>query len=135
MASIAAASAVTAASMLLLDLSWLGVVAAGFYDEMLGPLKRPTVFWPAAALFYVFYVAVTVVYAVLGTAELWTAARRGAQLGLVAYGTYELTNWAVLRDWPAMLVPFDIGWGILLTASAGTLGKLTHNWMQNGRTR
>ena len=54
------------------------------------------------------------------------AARRGAALGLVAYGTYELTNWAVLRDWPALLVPIDIGWGVVLTAMAAFVGKLVY---------
>jgi uncharacterized membrane protein len=46
--------------------------------------------------------------------------------GLVAYGTYELTNWAVLRDWPALLVPIDIGRGVALTAMAAFVGKLVY---------
>ena len=65
--------------------------------------------------------------AVLGVARPAAAARRGAALGLVAYGTYELTNWAVLRDWPALLVPIDIGWGVVLTAVAGLAGKLAYD--------
>jgi hypothetical protein len=42
--------------------------------------------------------------------------RRGAALGLVTYATYDLTNWAVLKGWPVLLVPVDVGWGIALTA-------------------
>ena len=41
----------------------------------------------------------------------------GAFFGLVVYGVYELTNWAVLADWPAGLVPIDIAWGMFLSAS------------------
>lgn len=35
-----------------LDLTWLGVVAKGFYNAQLGHLTRPDVQWPAALLFY-----------------------------------------------------------------------------------
>jgi uncharacterized membrane protein len=110
--------------MLVLDLAWLGLVARGLYVTALGPLMRPEAFWPAAALFYAFYVAVIVAWAVLGTQSPQAAARRGAALGFVAYTTYELTNWAVLRDWPAWIVPVDIAWGVVLTAVAALAGKL-----------
>ena len=86
-------------------------------------MKRPDAHWPAAALFYALYVAAIVIHAELGATGPGDAARRGAGLGLVAYGTYELTNWAILRDWPAVLVLPDIAWGIVLTALAAVAGK------------
>lgn len=116
-----AVAAVTVA-MMALDLAWLGVVARGLYDAQLRDLKRSEVFWPAALLFYALYVGAIVSWAVAGAASRAHAARRGAGLGLVAYGTYELTNWAVLRDWPAMLVPVDLAWGVALTAVAALAG-------------
>ena len=63
-------------------------------------------------------------WAVFGTATPAAAARRGAGLGFVAYATYELTNWAVLRDWPAWIIPIDIAWGLALTAVSALAGKL-----------
>ncbi len=125
--AIAMATAATAATLLVLNLTWLGIVARGFYDSSLAPLKREAVLVPAAGLFYAFYVGAIVTVAVLGVARPAAAARRGAALGLVAYGTYELTNWSVLRDWPALLVPIDIGWGVVLTAVAGLVGKLAYD--------
>lgn len=121
-----AAAAATATVMLLLDLAWLGFVARDFYDSMLGPLRRPDVFWPAAVLFYTLYVIAILVYAVAGSLDSMSSLRRGAALGLVAYATYELTNWAILRDWPPLLVVVDVGWGVILTAVSGFSGKLTH---------
>jgi len=35
-----------------------------------------------------------------------------AWLGVVANATCELTNRAVLRDWPAWIVPVDVAWGV-----------------------
>jgi uncharacterized membrane protein len=121
--ALAAAAATVTLTMLALDLTWLGVIAKDFYDTSLATLKSPEVYWPAAGLFYAFYVAAIVIYAVRGASTPAAAARRGAALGLVAYGTYELTNWAVLRDWPARLVPVDLAWGIVLTAVAGCAGR------------
>ncbi len=116
--------AATAVAMVVLDLLWLGLVASSLYASQLGDLKRPEAYLPAAGIFYVFYVAATWLYAVRGAATPKDAAMRGAGLGLVAYATYELTNWAVIRDWPALLVPIDIGWGIALTTITAVVGKL-----------
>jgi uncharacterized membrane protein len=131
--SVAAAALATAAAMLVLDLAWLGIVARGLYASALGPLMRPEAFWPAAALFYAFYVAVIVGWAVLGTESTQGAALRGAALGFVAYATYDLTNWAVLRDWPAWIVPIDIAWGVVLTAVAALAGKLAQQSVRGTR--
>ena len=57
------------------------------------------------------------IYAVRPSHSAKDAALRGAGLGFVAYTTYELTNWAVLRDWGALLVPIDISWGVALTTT------------------
>ncbi len=127
------ATLATAATTLVLDLAWLGFVARGLYDSALGPLRRPEVLWPAALLFYAFYVAVTVAWAVLRSEGPLHAARRGAGLGLVAYATYELTNWAVLRDWPAWIVPIDIAWGVALTAAAALAGKVAQRGVEGAR--
>ena len=113
----------TAGTMMILDLLWLGAIARDFYDAALGPLKRPAVLWPAAALFYVFYVAAIVRLVVVPSRGSREAAKRGAVLGLVCYGTYELTNWAVIAGWPALLVPVDLAWGVFLTSLSGAVGR------------
>ncbi len=46
----------------------------------------------------------------------------GAILGFVAYGTYELTSWAVMRDWSPAMVAADMAWGTVLTAGSAWAG-------------
>lgn len=48
----------------------------------------------------------------------------GAILGLVAYGTYEFTSWAVMRDWHPQMVAMDVIWGSVLTGGAAWGGVL-----------
>ncbi|HPA50339.1 MAG TPA: DUF2177 family protein [Thermoanaerobaculia bacterium] len=129
----AAALLATAATFLALDLLWLGVVARGLYERALGDLLRPDAYLPAAALFYAFYVAVTAGWAVLGARSKGDAARRGAGLGFVAYATFELTSWAVIRGWPALLVPIDLAWGVSLTALAALAGRAAHDALRGRR--
>ena len=111
-------------SFLVLDLLWLGSIGSGIYDSTLGPLRAKEVVWVAAGLFYAQYVAVVVGFAVLPAIDLTQAAKRGLFIGWVAYGTYELTNWAVITDWPAALVPIDITWGLFLTTACAVAGRL-----------
>ena len=126
---VAVALASVTATLLALDLLFLGVVARGFYAAALGPLMRPEVNRVAAGLFYAFYVVAIVLHAVRGAPSVASAARRGAGLGLVAYGTYELTNWAVIAGWPAVLVPVDLLWGVVLTAGAAAMGRFVSGFV------
>lgn len=122
------------ATMLALDLAWLGLVAASLYGSLLGPLKRVEVYWPAALLFYAVYVAVIVFYAVFGSSDVRSALRRGGGLGFICYATYELTNWAVIEGWPATLVPIDIAWGVALTAIAAIAGRFAYERASGSKT-
>ena len=132
-APLAAAALATAVTMLALDLTWLGIVAQKYYAEALGPLGREQPVLLAAALFYAMYLAAIVFHAVLPAQGVAEAARRGAGLGLVAYATYELTNWAVLRGWPARLVPVDIAWGVVLTATSAAAGYWANRRVAMGK--
>lgn len=129
-------SAVAASvTMLVMDLTFLGVIASGFYDAQLGALKAPAVYWPAALAFYALYLGALMVHAVLPATSLRNAAWRGAGMGLLAYGTYDLTNWAVIRDWPGMLVPIDMAWGVLLTGTAAAAGYAAWSRLGKGSAR
>lgn len=110
------AAVVAALVMTVLDLAWLGLIGRPLYEQEIGHLMATEVNWVAAAIFYVFYIGTIVLYAVVPSRSTRQAAGRGAGLGFVAYATYELTNWAVLTDWGALIVPIDILWGVALTS-------------------
>ena len=108
-----------------IDLIWLGVVARGFYASQLGALLRDNINFAVAGGFYVAYVAGIVYFAVapaLADGSWGRAAVNGAILGLIAYGTYDMTNLATLRNWPVAMSVVDIGWGCLLTCVSAVSG-------------
>ena len=104
-----------------LDAVWLGFIARDFYRREIGDLMAAEVHKLPAALFYFGYPAGLVALALQPLPEgPFMAARRGALLGLVAYGTYDLTNMATLRQWGATLALADIAWGTFASALAAT---------------
>lgn len=72
-----------------------------------------------AILFYVTYMAGVLYFAgwpALRDGVPAQALLNGAILGFVAYGTYEFTSWAVMRDWHPQMVALDLAWGTAVTA-------------------
>jgi uncharacterized membrane protein len=109
-----------------LDGVWLTTMLPT-YQRGLASLMAPAPALVPAVLFYLLYAAGIVGLVVLPgvTAGRWHGvAARGALFGLVAYGTYDLTNQATLRDWPVTLTVLDMAWGTVLTAVAATVAYM-----------
>lgn len=106
------------------DMVWLNFAAKAFYQKHLGYIfAEKFVLWPAV-IFYLLY-AFGVVYFVVNPAlearSLSLAIFRGALLGLLAYGAYDLTNHATLAKWPLVITISDLAWGVFVTAFASTV--------------
>lgn len=110
---------VAAVSFLVLDLLWLLVFARRMYQDNIGHLMGQTKFVPAA-IFYVIYligILFFIVNPALEKDSLFFAIAAGGFLGLLCYGTYDLTNMATLNNWPAMITIVDLIWGTFVTAA------------------
>ena len=117
-----ASVAATAAVFLALDAIWLGKVAHGFYRLSLGPLLAPRFRAGPAVAFYALYVAGLQYFAISGAVSPGAAAAEGALFGLFCYATYDLTNWATLKDYPGTLALVDTAWGTAVSAAAAAAG-------------
>jgi uncharacterized membrane protein len=107
-----------------IDTLWIGWMASDFYNEQIGHLLGDKVNVPAAALFYLMYIAGIIVFAVkpaILADSIRTASIYGALFGFFCYATYDFTNYATLRDWPLTMVVVDIFWGVLLTCTVATV--------------
>jgi uncharacterized membrane protein len=113
------------AAFLAIDSVWLSQMASRFYRPALGEMLAEKPNLAAAAVFYVVYVTGIIVLAVLPAMDrggLARAAMLGAFVGFLAYGTYDLTNHATVRDWPLRLTLVDMAWGTVLTSLAACAG-------------
>ena len=110
---------------LVLDAIWLGFIARDFFVQQMGPLLRDDPNFVVAAAFYLLFVAGIIYFAVIAGVRansLMVAVLNGAFLGLLAYGTYDITNLAVLKGYPPMLAAVDMTWGTFLTGFTGGAG-------------
>jgi uncharacterized membrane protein len=124
--------ALTVPVFFVVDLIWLGVVARGFYQKNLKNLLSPNVNWAAAIVFYLIFIAGILIFAVIPAlnkdswrhAVLW-----GALFGFFTYMTYELTNLALLKNWPLNIVIVDILWGVVLCTAVATASFCIAKWL------
>ena len=115
----------TAVVFLGLDALWLSKVALGMYRQELGSLLLEKPNLPIAGAFYLLYVVGIVVLAIvpaLNGGSWVNALLMGAVLGLVAYGTYDITNLSTLKGWSTKLAVIDIAWGTALSAVSAAIG-------------
>jgi uncharacterized membrane protein len=104
-----------------IDLTWLTIMSKHLYRPTLGDILLTDVNLKPAAAFYLFYPVGLMIFAIapaLKSGDLRAAAVMGALFGLFAYGTYDLTNQATLRNWTTTLTLADIAWGTFVSGVA-----------------
>ena len=110
--------------LLVIDAVWLSNAVNFLYRPRIGALLADKPDFAAAAVFYILYsvgMAVLVQRPAEGSvlAALWM----GAALGLVAYGTYDLTNQATLKGWSWTVTVVDMAWGAAVTGVSCAAGQ------------
>lgn len=107
----------TAAIFLVIDAIMLRLYMAPLFERYIGPMMLENIRLAPAALFYMAYVAgllyLVSVPALKSGAPILIPA---AILGFMAYGTFEFTNYAILKGWNLRMVVTDVAWGTVLTA-------------------
>ncbi len=108
-------------TMLAIDLIWLLGIAKSLYRDEMGDLMAAEPKLIAGLAFYLLYALgapIFVILPALSKQSLMYALQFGALFGLFCYMTYDLTNLAVIRDFPTRLAFIDIAWGSFVTALA-----------------
>jgi uncharacterized membrane protein len=105
-----------------LDGIWLGLVVRDWLVKQFGGCLRDPVFWPPAIAFYVIYSVGLAFFAVtpamVAGGDWVMALGLGGLIGLVAFSTYDLTNWATMKDWPRQFAIVDLIWGLFVSAAS-----------------
>tara|TARA_A100001011_G_C13526186_1_gene522591 strand:+ start:79 stop:483 length:405 start_codon:yes stop_codon:yes gene_type:complete len=124
---ILSATVLAALIFLIIDIIWLSFAVKFFYRPNIGHLllDKP-VMW-AAAMFYIIYVigiGVVIIEPSINLNNSFSLLLKAFVFGLVAYGTYNLTNMATVKGWSPSVVFVDMIWGGSLTAFSSYYGIL-----------
>ena len=112
-----------------LDFLFLGIVAKDFFTSQVGNMLGEIKPGPAV-LFYLLYVAGTVIFVSGGAAAtMQSTLLYGALFGLFCYATFDLTALSLLRHWSWPVAIVDIAWGAVVTAVSSTAAFLVANWL------
>ncbi len=108
-------------TLIMMDLIWLNGIMRGFYQTQLEPFTRiidgafvgrhlP------ALLVWVLMVAGQLLFVMpqIQTMSLVYQLLLGCAYGLVVYGVYDLTNYAIMPQWSLQLTVVDMLWGITI---------------------
>ena len=101
------------------------------FKKHIGFLMKEDTDFSIAAIFYFIYVAGVFWFATragIKSESFFVAIFSGAFLGLLAFGTYEITNYVILKDWKIELVIVDTLWGIIITGSMAYVGYKVYNF-------
>jgi uncharacterized membrane protein len=114
-----------------IDIVWIGLVANKFYHKEIGQLLKPNPNWPAAIVFYLIYIAGILFFAVIPNLDKGPlrAAAYGALFGFIAYATYDLTNYATMKNWPLTITVVDLIWGTVLTGTVALISYFIARWI------
>jgi uncharacterized membrane protein len=111
---------VSLAAFFAIDMVWLGLAARSFYQQQIGFLMAPNPNWFVAVLFYLLFIVGLLFFVIvpgLNANSLNATLLKAALFGLITYATYDLTNLATLKDWPALLSIVDMLWGTFVSVS------------------
>lgn len=112
---------------LAIDMVWLLWLGRGIYVAEIGDILRQPPNMAAAGAFYLLYVTglmIMVIWPAFQAQSLPQALLNGALLGLIAYGTYDLTNLAVMKGFTTKIAVIDLIWGTVLTGGVSALTVL-----------
>jgi uncharacterized membrane protein len=108
-----------------IDALWLSLMGPVLYRSTLGDILLAQVRLGPAIVFYVVYPVGLLVLALtpaLKSNSITVAIGYGFLLGAISYATYDLTNFATLRNWTLQLTLVDIAYGAVVSGLAAAAG-------------
>lgn len=114
---------VAAISFLALDAVWLRWASVNLYKPVIGEIMAKDFNLPAAAAFYLIYIAGMCWFAIKPGLEgggVQAAMLNGILLGALCYATFDLTSQAVMKVWATHISVLDILWGAVVTGAAAS---------------
>jgi uncharacterized membrane protein len=116
-----------------IDITWLTTMGAALYRSTLGDILLSTVRIPPTIAFYLLYPLGIVTFAVapaLRSGSATTALIYGALFGIFTYATYDLTNFATLRNWTLKITIIDVIYGAVAVGLVAVIVYYVAQWLE-----
>lgn len=114
------------------DMVWLSVMGPALYRPVLGDMLLQNLRVAPAIAFYALFPVGIVAFCVMPAVKMEsvvTALLYGLLFGAIAYATYDLTNYATLRNWNLQITVIDIAYGAFATGVAAAGATLALRYL------
>lgn len=119
----------------IVDAAWLYFAGSNLYKPVLGDMLAPEVrLGPATAFYLLFPLGITIFATdpAIKANSVTPALIYGALFGIFTYATYDLTNFATLKNWSLKVTIIDISYGAILCAlSAAAAYAVVKTFVRN----
>lgn len=114
---------ITFAILFIIDLIVISTLILPIYQDNISSILRTNPSTLSSIIAW-FLIALGIVYFVNPYSKNKKQSfERGAILGLVIYGVYDLTNYAIIQNWTISMTLIDIIWGMILCGSVSVINK------------
>jgi uncharacterized membrane protein len=100
----------------IVDGIWLGIISKNFYVREIGDLLRSDFLLIPGLIFYALHPFMIWFWGFYKNSSWKTTIFKSAIYGFGSYATYDLSNWATLKNWSQTVVFVDIIWGTVASA-------------------
>jgi uncharacterized membrane protein len=110
-------------AVIVLDATWL-TINYSYHMKLFESIQKSplTVRLVPAILVYILIIVAVYFFAVKEGTSFSNAVFRGAALGFVMYGLYDLTNYATLTNYTLQMTLTDMAWGTVLCSLIAAVG-------------
>lgn len=114
-----------------LDFAWLGFVVKDFNMRQLADIGRiengefKMLYIPAGLTYVLMAIAVSffILPRIEASTPYWQTFLCGALMGLIVYGVFDMTNLAILKNYPLPFVFADIAWGCFVFGAVTLIAR------------
>ncbi len=96
-----------------MDFIFLNLLMKGFYDKQLSSFPRTLRLW-SGLIAWALIALGAVIFVIPFAKNYPSAAMYGAIFGLVLYGVYDFSNYAILKNYTLAMTLVDWAWGTFL---------------------
>jgi uncharacterized membrane protein len=116
------------------DFAWLGFVVKDFNLRQLSEIGRiengkMQILYAPALMTYVLMALAVVLFVlprIQPTDPWWFSILWGACMGLIVFGVFDMTNLAILKNYPITFVFTDIAWGTFAFGAVSLISSKVH---------
>jgi uncharacterized membrane protein len=108
--------------MLFVDYIWLKFIARSFFMTELAGFETSLRIIPVFIVYLLMPVGIILFVSSKAGNNIVSGLAWGAVFGVIMYGVFDLTNYAILEKWTLKFICLDILWGLVLNSTMSGLG-------------